>query len=70
MNRVESFNNFMRRAVVGVWHQISTKHLGRYAAEAAFRWNRKANACLGRMALLVRNDVGRTLPYGFLTRAA
>ncbi|WP_256379218.1 IS1595 family transposase [Azospirillum sp. TSA2s] len=70
VNRVESFNNFMRRAVVGVWHQISTKHLGRYAGEAAFRWNRKADACLERMALLVRNGVGRTLPYGFLTGAA
>jgi len=26
---VESSNGFMRRAVVGVWHQISVKHLGR-----------------------------------------
>lgn len=70
VNRVESFNNFMRRAVVGVWHQISTKHLGLYAGEVAYRWNRKADACLERMALLVRNGVGRTLPYGFLTGAA
>jgi len=70
INRVESFNNFMRRAVVGVWRQISTTHLGRYAGEAAFRWNRKADACLDRMALLVRNGGGRTLPYGFLTGAA
>ena len=70
VSRVELFNNVMRLAVVGVWHQISTKHLGRYASQAAFRWNRKADACLERMALLVRNGVGRTLPYGFLTGAA
>ena len=70
VNRVESFNGFPGCAVVGVWHQISTKHLGRYAGEAAFRWNRKADACLERMALLVRNAIGRTLPYGFLTGAA
>lgn len=70
ISRVESFNNVMRRAVVGVWRQISTKHLGCYAGEAAFRWNRKADACLERMALLVRNGVGRTLPYGLLTGAA
>ena len=37
VNRVESFNGFMRRAVVGVWHQISVKYLGRYASEAGFR---------------------------------
>lgn len=70
VNRVESFNGFLGRAVVGVFHFVSPKHLGRYAGEAAFRWNRKADACLERMVLLVRNGVGRTLPYGFLTGAA
>ncbi|MCM8738524.1 IS1595 family transposase [Azospirillum sp. A1-3] len=70
VNRVESFNGFLGRAVVGVFHFVSPKHLGRYAGEAAFRWNRKAEACLERMARLVRNGVGRTLPYGFLTGAA
>lgn len=68
--RVESFNSFLGRAVVGVFHFASPKHLGRYAGEAAFRWNRKADACLERIALLVRNSVGRTLPYGFLTGVA
>jgi transposase-like protein len=67
VNRVESFNGFLGRAVVGVFHFVSPKHLGRYAGEAAFRWNRKADACLERMATLIRNGDGRTLPYGFLT---
>lgn len=67
VNRIESFNGFMRRAVIGVWHQISVKHLGRYASEATFRWNRKADACLDRMAEMVRNGEGRLLSYGFLT---
>jgi transposase-like protein len=70
VNRVESFNGFMRRAVIGVWHQISVKHLGRYASEATFRWNRKADACLDRMAQMVRNGEGRLLSYGFLTAKA
>ena len=64
VSRVESFNNVMRRAVVGVFHWISRKHLVCYAGEVAFRWNRKADACLERMALLVRNGGRRTLPYG------
>ncbi len=67
MNTVERFNGFMRRAVIGVWHQISVKHLGRYASETTFRWNHKAAACLGRMEQMVRNGEGRLLPYAFLT---
>ena len=70
VNRVEAFNSFLGRAVVGVFHFVSPTHLGRYAGEAAFRWNRKADASLARMARLVRNGDGRTLPYGFLTAAA
>ncbi len=69
-HRVESFSGFLGRAVVGAFHFVSPKHLGRYAGEAAFRWNRKADACLERMALLVRGGVGRTLPYRFLTGTA
>ena len=67
VNRVESFNSLMSRAVTGVFHFISSKHLGRYAAEAAFRWNRKKVSCLDRMATLIRNGDGRLLPYEFLT---
>lgn len=66
VNRVESLSRFMRRAVIGVWHQISVKHLGRYASEATFRWNRKGDACLDRMVQMVRNGEGRLLSYGFL----
>ncbi len=69
-HRVESFSGFLGRAVVGALHFVSPKQLGCYASEAAFRWNRKADACLERMALLVRGGVGRTLPYRFLTGTA
>ena len=58
VNRVESFNGFMPRAVIGVFHAISVKHLGRYTGEAAFRWNRRTDDCLTRMARLVRNGEG------------
>ncbi len=57
-------------AVVGVWHQISVKHLGRYASEATFRWNRKPDSVLDRMVAMVRNGEGRLLSYAFLTRKA
>ena len=67
VNRVESFNGFMRRAVTGVFHSISVKHVGRYTGEATFRWTRKADSCLDRMARMVRNGEGRLLSYAFLT---
>ena len=70
VNRVESFNGFMRRAVIGVFHNVSVKHLCRYTGEATFRWNRKAEACLDRMARLVKNGEGRLLSYAFLTARA
>ena len=70
VNRVESFNAFMRRAVIGVFHNVSVKHLGRYTGEATFRWNRKADGCLARMARMVQNGEGRLLSYAFLTAKA
>jgi transposase-like protein len=67
VNRVESFNGFLRRAVVGVWHKISAKHLGRYLGETAFHWNQKKEALLDRMTRMVRMGEGRLLPYAVLT---
>ncbi len=30
-----------KRAIIGVWHQISGKHMHRYLGEIEFRWNRR-----------------------------
>jgi len=35
--------------------------------DGPFRWNRKADACLERMALLIRNAIERPFPYAILT---
>ncbi|WP_298224027.1 transposase, partial [Acidocella sp.] len=59
---VESFNGFMRRAVTGVFHSISVKHLGRYTGEATFRWNRKADSCLGAAGSSSHNRYARPHP--------
>ena len=69
VNRVESFNAFLRRAIVGVWHWVSAKHLQRYAGETTFRWNHVNEICLDRMARLIRNGYGEHLPYVDLTAA-
>jgi len=41
VNTAESFNSTLKRAIVGVFHFVSRKHLHRYAAESAFRWNER-----------------------------
>ena len=70
VNKVESFNGTMRRAIVGVFHSVSVKHLGRYASEAAYRWNHRKDAVMDRLATMVRNCAGRVLSYAFLTTRA
>lgn len=70
VNTVECWNGLFHRAVVGVFHFVSTKHLGRYCAESAFRWNRKDEDALGRIAGLIRNGGGRLLPFRHLVGAA
>ncbi len=42
-NTAESFNAMLKRAVVGVFHYVSAKHLHRYAIETAFQWNERGN---------------------------
>jgi transposase-like protein len=41
VNTVEGFFGLFKRAIVGVWHWISKKHLHRYAGEHSFRWNHR-----------------------------
>lgn len=52
-NNIEGFWSLFKRSIYGIYHQISRKHLHRYCAESAFRYNtRKAkdpqrfNLCL------------------------
>ena len=54
------------RAVVGVFHYVSPKHLHRYAIEAAFRWNEREKDVLGNLSMLVRFS-RFPLAYGTLT---
>jgi len=42
-NTCEGFFGLFKRAIVGVWHWISAKHLHRYATEHEFRWNRRGD---------------------------
>ena len=41
VNTVEGFFGLFKRAIIGVWHWISGKHMHRYASEHGFRWNHR-----------------------------
>lgn len=41
VNTAESLHALLKRAIVGVWHWISVKHLERYLAETTFHWNQR-----------------------------
>ncbi len=40
-NTAESVHSMFKRAIVGVFHQISGKHMGRYLRETEWRWNNR-----------------------------
>lgn len=44
INTAEAFNDAIKRAMVGVWHQVERHHLQGYLDEVAWRWNRRHNA--------------------------
>jgi len=66
VNTAESFNAMLKRGIVGVFHYVSPKHLHRYAAETAFRWNERAGDVLDNLSMLVRFS-RFPLAYGTLT---
>ena len=41
VNTAESVHAMFKRAIIGVWHQISGRHMHRYLGEIEFRWNRR-----------------------------
>ena len=59
VNTVEGFFGLFKRAIVGVWHWISGKHLHRYASEHGFRWNRRTTDVADRIARCLIGQRGR-----------
>jgi predicted RNA-binding Zn-ribbon protein involved in translation (DUF1610 family) len=66
-NTAESFNSTIKRAVIGVYHYVSKKHMIRYVEEAVFRWNTRRSTNMERFDLILTQSVGRLLPFKYLT---
>ncbi len=68
-NTAESLHNDLRRAVLGVWHWISPRHLDRYLGEITWRRNRKELAHFQRIAAVLASGAP-PLPFDGLTGGA
>ncbi len=62
-NGVESFWALLKRGYMGVFHDISWKHLDRYLAEFSHRWNMLGLSTEQRIDAILKAGVGGRLTY-------
>ncbi len=66
-NGIESLWAMLKRGYVGVYHQMSAKHLDRYVNEFEGRHNQRPLDTEDQMAALAKGSVGKRLRYADLT---
>jgi len=62
-NRVEGFFSLIKRGMYGTFHAVSRKHLHRYLAEFAYRYNTRKMNDGDRVTLAIKSAVGKRLRY-------
>lgn len=65
-NNIENFWSHLKRAIIGVYHQVSTKHLARYCDEVSYRFNSRESKDTERFEFVLTHSEGR-LRYTDLT---
>ena len=66
-NGIESFWSGIKRAIMGVYHNVNRKHLEKYVAEFVARQNMRAQDTLDQMKAIVWRFEGQRLRYADLT---
>jgi transposase-like protein len=62
-NTCESWFAILKRADVGIFHQLSKRHLSRYCQEFSFRWNHRGMSDGERMVAAIKGADGKRLFY-------
>jgi transposase-like protein len=62
-NFAESYHSLLKRGIVGAFHHISEKHLGRYLAEFDRRWNTRKQSDGERAVNVIKTAIGKRLTY-------
>jgi len=58
-NSVEGFFSCLKRSIFGIYHSVSPKHLHRYCAETAYRYNTRKITDKDRVTQTLQNTSGR-----------
>lgn len=65
-NSIEGFWSHLKRSIIGVYHQVSVKHLSRYCDEISYRYNSRESKDTERFEFVLTHSEGR-LKYTELT---
>jgi hypothetical protein len=65
-NTIEGFWSLFKRAIVGIYHSMSDKHMDRYLAMAAFRYSNREEGEGARVDHLLSQVSGKRLTYKVL----
>ncbi len=66
-NGIENFWSLFKRGIIGIYHQVSNKHLQAYADEFAYRYNTRKLNDQERLTTVLTHTQGR-LKYKDLTK--
>lgn len=62
-NNIENFWSTFKRGIIGIYHQVSAKHLHRYTTEFGYRYNNRTDASVVKFQDAVKKSSKQTLPY-------
>jgi len=62
-NFAESYHSLLKRGIVGAFHHVSEKHIGRYLAEFDRRWNTRKQSDGERAVNVIKTAIGKRLTY-------